>query len=129
MLYNEFKERTKINVSEEEFNHINAIYMSCGDGIDNPTFCKNYPCLYKNPIVESLYQQIERRSRQIEKLASQFKMMEKAYFAMLEDHASAKARKMAVLAYDSEGEYVKALLSAGLDLSPADKNYIIENII
>lgn len=128
MLYNEFKERSGLNATEEEFNHINAIYMSCGDRMDNPTFCKNYPSVHSNPIVEELYLEIDRKAKQIEKLASQFQMMEKAYFTILENPENDRAREFAIKAYNSEGEYVKALLSYGLDLYPADKDYVIENI-
>lgn len=129
MLYNEFKDRTNLNVSEEEFQHINAIYMSCGAGIDNPTFCKNYPAVHANPIVEELFQGIERQSRQIEKLYSHLKMMKKAYFTVIGNPADIRARRTAVQAYDSEGEYIRDLLAANIELSQADKEYIMENII
>lgn len=42
MLQNEFEERTKLSVTADEFNGINALYMACGDGIDKDVFCKLY---------------------------------------------------------------------------------------
>ena len=42
MLKKEFEERTKLSVSEAEFNGINALYMACGDDIDKDEFCKLY---------------------------------------------------------------------------------------
>ena len=42
MLQKEFEERTKLSVTEEEFNGVNALYMACGDDIDKDVFCKLY---------------------------------------------------------------------------------------
>lgn len=42
MLQNEFEERTKLSVTADEFNGINALYMACGDDIDKDVFCKLY---------------------------------------------------------------------------------------
>lgn len=42
MLKKEFEERTKLSVSEAEFNGINALYMACGEDIDKDEFCKLY---------------------------------------------------------------------------------------
>lgn len=42
MLQNEFEERTKLSVTADEFNGINALYIACGDGIDKDVFCKLY---------------------------------------------------------------------------------------
>lgn len=42
MLKKEFEERTKLSVSEAEFNEANALYMACGDDIDKDVFCQKY---------------------------------------------------------------------------------------
>jgi len=42
MLQDEFEERTKLRVSADEFNGINALYTACGDGINKDVFCKLY---------------------------------------------------------------------------------------
>lgn len=42
MLQKEFEERTKLCMTEEEFNGVNALYMACGDDIDKDVFCKLY---------------------------------------------------------------------------------------
>lgn len=42
MLRNEFEERTKLSMTDEEFNGVNALYMACGDNIDKDVFCKLY---------------------------------------------------------------------------------------
>lgn len=42
MLRKEFEERTKLSMTEEEFNGVNALYMACGDDIDKDAFCKLY---------------------------------------------------------------------------------------
>jgi len=42
MLQKEFEERTKLSMTQEEFNRVNALYMACGDDIDKDVFCKLY---------------------------------------------------------------------------------------
>ena len=42
MLQKEFEERTKLSVSAEEFNGIDALYLACGDDIDKDVFCELY---------------------------------------------------------------------------------------
>jgi len=42
MLQKEFEDRTKLRMSSDEFNGVNALYMACGDDIDKDEFCKMY---------------------------------------------------------------------------------------
>ena len=42
MLQIEFEERTKMSITQDEFNGVNALYMACGDSIDKDMFCKLY---------------------------------------------------------------------------------------
>lgn len=42
MLQKEFFERTGINLTEQEFNQVHAIYMQAGDNVDKDQFCADW---------------------------------------------------------------------------------------
>lgn len=60
MLQKEFENLTGLQVTEENFNEINAIYMACTDDIDKEAFCKDYKKHGQSLIIADLTKRIER---------------------------------------------------------------------
>ena len=59
MLKQEFEDRTNLQVNEEEFNAINAIYMACTNEMDKDAFCADYKKHSDSVIVTDLTKRVE----------------------------------------------------------------------
>lgn len=59
MLKQEFEDRTNLQVNEEEFNAINAIYMACTNEMDKDAFCADYKKHADSVIVTDLTKRVE----------------------------------------------------------------------
>lgn len=59
MLKQEFEDRTNLQVNEEEFNAINAIYMACTNEMDKDAFCADYMKHADSVIVTDLTKRVE----------------------------------------------------------------------
>ncbi len=86
MLKKEFEERTKLSVSEAEFNGINALYMACGDGIDKDEFCKLYMDFDGRL---DLMHKIEREHQRIKDALYEKELLHKEAMEIISDAANA----------------------------------------
>lgn len=120
MMYHEFMERTGLQVTEEEFDEINDIYMNCGFSIDNPAFCKNYR--HDDPIIKGLYSELKRCQRM-------YKLMKAAYFNLTEyGNETKESRKCASEAVGGEQRYIKEKLTRGVEMNEDDISWLKENL-
>ena len=86
MLQNEFEERTKLSVTADEFNGINALYMACGDGIDKDVFCKLY-ISFEGRL--ELLHMIEREHQRMKNALDEHKLLLKECREIVSDAADA----------------------------------------
>ena len=86
MLKKEFEERTKLSVSEAEFNGINALYMACGDDIDKDEFCKLY-MTFDGRL--DLMHKIEREHQRIKDALYEKELLHKEAMEIISDAADA----------------------------------------
>ena len=143
MLQNEFEERTKLSVTADEFNGINALYMACGDGIDKDVFCKLYMSFEGR--LELLHM-IEREHQRMKDALDEHKLLLKeaneirseAADAMLEvvtmitagEPAGTVTAELEKKAWWLVGpkEVVLRKIKMGMNLTEKDQNYISENL-
>lgn len=140
MLKNEFEERTKLSMTEDEFNGVNALYMACGDDIDKDQFCELYMTMDGRL---ELMHKIERGYQRLKKsnfenaanLSVCREIISEAANAMLE--ISSMKECMVPIRKELENrawwlvgtkEVVKRKVKRGIPLSPNEIEYIIENL-
>ena len=140
MLQNEFEERTKLNITADEFNGINALYMACGDGIDKDVFCKLYMSFEGR--LELLHM-IEREHQRMKDALDEHKTMLKEAdeirsdvateileISSREDCYSQIRKELEKTAWWLVGtvEVIKRKIKRGIALTPVEIEYIAENL-
>ena len=140
MLKNEFEERTKLSMTEDEFNGVNALYMACGDDIDKDQFCELYmtmdgrlELMHK---IERGYQRLkESNYENAVNLSACREIISEAANAMLEISSMKEClvpirKELEKKAWWLVGtkEVVKRKVKRGISLSPNEIEYIIENL-
>ena len=140
MLQNEFEERTKLNITADEFNGINALYMACGDGIDKDVFCKLYMSFEGR--LELLHR-IEREHQRMKDALDEHKTMLKEAdeirsdvateileISSREDCYSQIRKELEKTAWWLVGtvEVIKRKIKRGIALTPVEIEYIAENL-
>ena len=140
MLQKEFEERTKLSVTAEEFNGIDALYLACGDDIDKDTFCGLYMSFEGR--LELLHR-IEREHQRIKDVLEEQKHLlqeadeirsdvatEVLEIGSMKECAVSIRRELEKTAWWLVGskEVIKRKVKRGIDLTPNEIGYIIENL-
>lgn len=148
MLKKEFEERTKISVSEAEFNGINALYMACGDDIDKDEFCKLY-MTFDGRL--DLMHKMEREHQRIKDALYEKELLHKEAMEIISDAADAVLEiQKGLLDYEEEspcrcsraveqldikafwligrGETIKRKAKMGIEFNKEDLEYISNNL-
>lgn len=139
MQQHEFEERTRIKVTANEYETIEAIYMATGDNVDKDEFCQ-------------LYMTKEGRATLLRLVTDEKNITDKAYKMACDDVEELKEsigngkRDIASFLLEQSGIYnsvallkkavelvghaevVKMKLERGLKLMQMDKDYIVENL-
>ena len=140
MLQNEFEERTKLSVSADEFNGINALYIACGDDIDKDVFCKLYMSFEGR--LELLHR-IEREHQRMKDALDDHKTMLKEAgeirndvateileISSMEDCCNHIRKELEKTAWWLVGtvEVIKRKVKRGIALTPNEIEYIAEKL-
>lgn len=123
MLQREFEERVGFQVSEEDFNKINMMYLDAGENIDKDTFCKDYKKHRDSILLKIFYTQ---NCNLREELDDYFEIVE---FLIGKSRAydDTDFRRKAVKLV-GERKVVLITLQMGLPLWEEDINFIKENL-
>lgn len=140
MLKKEFEERTKLSVSEAEFNGINALYMACGDDIDKDEFCKLY-MTFDGRL--DMMHKIEREHQRMKDALYEKELMHKEAMEIISDAADAvleignmpEAAENVQAALERKAwwlvgkkEVIKRKAKMGITFSEEEIEYIINNL-
>lgn len=109
MLKNEFEARTKLSVSEAEFNGVNALYMACGDDIDKDEFCKLYMTMDGRL---DLMHKIERERQRMKDALYEGELMHKEAMEIISDAADAVLEIAGGLMGDGKENTAKEVFAA-----------------
>ena len=127
MLQNEFYQRTGISLSEEEFNHVNAIYMAADLRTDKDQFCKDWKKHSQSDIINSLHVVSVNRECQLEVLHNE--RNEIVDLLIQEAHANMSATlKNKAIAMVGHANVIRRMFDLGIDLWPGDKDFIAKNL-
>lgn len=140
MLQNEFEERTKLSITADEFNGINALYMACGDDIDKDVFCKLYMSFDGRL---DLLHRIEREHQRIKDALDEENLLHREATEIVSDAADAMLeissmenccshirKELEKTAWWLVGtvEVIKRKVKRGIALTPNEVSYIEENL-
>lgn len=143
MLKNEFEERTKLSMTEEEFNGVNALYMACGDDIDKEEFCRLY-VTFDGRL--DLMHRIEREHQRMKEALEEQKLLHQEAMEIISDAADAIIKiEKDLLDGESEDHCVRGLdnmafwlvgkkgtvtrkVKQGILLSDNEIDYVIANL-
>ena len=140
MLKKEFEERTKLSVSEAEFNGINALYMACGDDIDKDEFCKLY-MTFDGRL--DLMHKIEREHQRVKDALYEKELLHKEAMEIISDAADAvleignmpEAAENVQVALERKAwwlvgkkEVIKRKAKMGITFSEEEIEYITNNL-
>lgn len=136
MTKQEFIEKTKINITDEEYADVERIYMAAGNDLDKDLFCKLYKGLNQQgyDLAAWLTSAVEAKEKNIEKLQQELGVFNEEKFAIAEfligkAHAyeDTDCHKQAVKLI---GRRAVALMTIklGLPLFEADIKYINDNL-
>lgn len=131
MTQNEFEQRTNMNVTAEEYQKIEKLYMSAGN-IDKDTFCKEYKKVASSRIVTELHLQVRMLENQVESLKSDKKQMASDKDELIdfmieqsEKYSSSELRQRAIELLGAK-EYLRRKLERGYNLWELDRKLLVE---
>lgn len=133
MTIQEFIERTGLNVTNEEYQTIEAVYMAAGE-MDKDEFCKEYKKFGGSRLVSELFRSTsvltgmyEERCNEIEDLHSQKREMAEFLIGKAHAYNDPDFHKEAVKMIGQK-DVVKVTLVMGLPLWEEDIEYIKKNL-
>lgn len=124
MLQKEFFERTNINLTEDEFNNVNAMYMAAGN-IDKDQFCKDYKKHSDSELLEIFYNQSENLVSKVNAQKIQINELVRFMIDQSEAYSSVELRSKAIQIIGIR-EYLKYKIQRGYNLWDIDKEDMIE---
>jgi hypothetical protein len=149
MLHNEFEKLTGLQVTEEEFNAINAMYETADDSINKQLFCADWMKHKDSVLLCDYYKQVGRLEKTVQELkeeieehedllaracANHHKMLEEVKRStaefLIDQAEKLESRELAHKAVELIGmkEFIGIKLQKGYKLYQKDKDFIIEQM-
>lgn len=128
MTREEYNSRTNENVSEDEFQFINRVYMAAGDSIDKDQFCRDIKKSGgMNATIAALTENVETAVALIKEQEKKMQRLAIFIAEQAEESSSAKLRKKAI-ALMGKREYITWKIENGKSLWQLDLDLIKELI-
>lgn len=127
MLQQEFEERTKMTVTEDEFNEINAMYMAAPESIDKDVFCKEWLKHKDSVLLNAYYKRLE----YLNQVVSHYKQEKDNIVnfllaeASLNNNPALDSKAVTLVGYP---EVIRRKITRGYELTDNDKQFIKNNI-
>lgn len=149
MLHNEFEKLTGLQVTEEEFNAINAMYETADDSINKQLFCADWMKHKDSVLLCDYYKQVGRLEKTVQELKKNIEEHEDLLATAMSNHLKTVndlKKKMAVFLIDKAEKYrdvdfarvaivligmkefIGIKLQKGYTLYQKDKDFIIEQM-
>lgn len=127
MTLEEFNNRTKQNVTEDEFSFINRVYMAAGDCVDKDVFCQDFPKNGLNTTLVALTDHVETAESTIAEMKRTLRNLAIFIAKQAEECSSTALRKKAIQMM-GEREYITWKIENGKNLWQLDLELIKELI-
>lgn len=129
MTLQEFNQLTGLNVTENEFDGINEMYMTVGD-MDKATFCKEYKQYGESKLVAELMDRVRMEQENSDDAHKSWRKLfderEKLVDFLLEQSQELSSRALLKKAIDMIGHryVIRRKIKLGLPLCELDRDYI-----
>lgn len=124
MTQKEFEERIGHEVTGDEFESANAIYMAAGD-MDKDTFCKDYEKHKGSEIMLVLFERADLLSDKLHVLNNERDELADFLIDQAERYSASELRDKAI-AMMGEREYLRRKIKRGYNLWEADRELLAE---
>ena len=124
MTKQEFIERTGMNVSDEQYGHIENIYYNA-EQLDKDVFCADYKRHHESIIIDTLNENCEELHQKYNHIREEKSEMVDFLIEQAEKWSASDLRKKAIDMIGAEA-YIAAKIKKGFDLWQADKDLIVE---
>lgn len=125
MLQKEFFERTGINLTEQEFNQVHAIYMQAGDNVDKDQFCADWKKHHDSNLLHIFYSQAVSLNEQLNQKQNEINELAIYILDQAEVCSAPTLREKAIQMLGIE-TYLRIKIQRGYNLWQMDKDALIE---
>ena len=125
MLQKEFFERTGINLTEQEFDQVHAIYMQAGDNVDKDQFCADWKKHNDSVLLQEFFAQSERLKGKVDGYRNQINEIALFLVDQAEKWSASDLRSMAIQILGLE-KYLQIKLQKGYNLWDIDREDMIQ---
>ena len=125
MLQKEFFERTGINLTEQEFNQVHAIYMQAGDNVDKDQFCADWKKHHDSDLLHIFYNQVNRLETELKQTKNEVYELALYIMDQAEVCSAPTLREKAIQMLGIE-TYLRIKIQKGYNLWQLDKDALVE---
>ncbi len=124
MLKSEFIDRTHIQVTDEEFDHINFMYMESGQGMDKDKFCSDWLKHKDSLLLNEFYKQTNRLKDKMDEAREVVSRLTEFIVDQAEATSSPAMREKAIELL-GEKAYIRLKIMKGHTLWAADNEALL----
>ena len=125
MLQKEFFERTGINLTEQEFNQVHAIYMQAGDNVDKDQFCADWKKHHDSKLLLIFYNQADRLKDKLDQKRNEINELAIYILEQAEICSAPTLREKAIQMLGIE-TYLRIKIQKGYNLWKKDLDALVE---
>lgn len=125
MLQKEFFDRTGINLTEQEFNQVHAIYMQSGDNVDKDQFCADWKKHHDSNLLHIFYNQADRLKDKLDQKRNEIYELAIYILEQAEVCSAPTLREKAIQMLGIE-TYLRIKIQVGYKLWQKDLDAIVE---
>ena len=125
MLQKEFFERTGINLTEQEFNQVHAIYMQAGDNVDKDQFCADWKKHHDSKLLHIFYNQADSMKDKLDQKRNEIHELAIYILEQAEENSTPSLREKAIQMLGIE-TYLRIKIQKGYNLWQKDLDALVE---
>ena len=125
MLQKEFFERTGINLTEQEFSQVHAIYLQAGDNVDKDKFCADWKKHHDSDLLHIFYNQADRMAIELKQTKNELYELALYIMDQAEENSASSLRQKAIQMLGIE-TYLRIKIQKGYNLWQLDKDALVE---
>lgn len=125
MLQKEFFERTGINLTEQEFNQVHAMYLESGQNMDKDQFCADWEKHHDSKLLHIFYNQADRLKDKLDQKRNEIHELAIYILEQAEVCSAPTLREKAIQMLGIE-TYLRIKIQKGYNLWQLDKDALVE---
>lgn len=125
MLQKEFFERTGINLTEQEFNQVHAMYLESGQNMEKDQFCADWKKHHDSKLLHIFYNQADRLKDKLDQKRNEIHELAIYILEQAEVCSAPTLREKAIQMLGIE-TYLRIKIQKGYNLWQLDKDALVE---